>query len=600
MKARRLFAFVIALLLLTVTALSPMSVYAVTYDNETHKLRPGNIQSTSPVYSMAWLDKVVIRDDATAIKAARLVPQSDYPYSKTYEAFVEEVGDYAKLKSLDEETAASVYNSTLELFFYAAAAMGMTDEYDAMFSYLCDYGIRMPETMTANDKVMVSAVYAAIKYNAVYVLYGKNVSIPKGTTLEGAAVNILAALTATPIPSGINTVSGLGILVMKNYIEEIDEIPLTPNPDNEEVFHWIKAVTASAQDYQIPMISYDEASDIQKEYVDYAYYASIFDTAYDVHINPFALQEAELKADETAIPKLILMTMLNEKGVDFDENSSCEKLFDLACQNGGFNLDEEFYGDIYNYDLYVKEDCEKLWFTPFALADQLGGDNKYISIDLAGKTMNASATNYVPLDKSKKTETVTMEVVYNDGLGVNDAVTYTFNVIKVKSDVAESESDDLLVQVQNAIESVIPEDNEKANGIVDSIFSAVTTTEGSSSSTTKSSKEDSTLSTYATTSSGYTGQAEKADSGVDFSYLAELFDETYSADETAVSSYNKISETTTEQTIAEKTAEAIKENPEIVVAPTSIVAVGGLVGYFLTKKRKPSEFNEDESDVENF
>ena len=37
----------------------------------------------------------------------------------------------------------------------------------------------------------------------------------------------------------------------------------------------------------------------------------------------------------------------------------------------------------------------------------------------------------------------------------------------------------------------------------------------------------------------------------------------------------------------------LRENPEIVFAPTSIVTVGGLLGYFLTKRKREEYADED-------
>ena len=288
----------------------------------------------------------------------------------------------------------------------------------------------MPEEMTTSDKMLVSCVYAAVKYNAIYALYGESVSIPKGTTLEGAAVNIIAAVTGAYVPSGIDSLSGFVIISMRNYIDSINEIPLSDNPENDELFHWVKATTASNGGYVIPMIDYTQTTQEQRDYVDYAYYATILNKAYDVELNPFLLQEEYIKKDETAVAVLILKTMLNAKNVAFDENASPETLFNTACENGCFMLEEEFYSDIYNYDIFVKESCGKLWFTPFGLADQLEGDNQFLSIRLGDKVLTSESTNFAPLDTGKEAESVSLEVTYNDGNGVPDKVTYNFNIIK--------------------------------------------------------------------------------------------------------------------------------------------------------------------------
>ena len=74
-------------------------------------------------------------------------------------------------------------------------------------------------------------------------------------------------------------------------------------------------------------------------------------------------------------------------------------------------------------------------------------------------------------------------------------------------------------------------------------------------------------------------------------YLEELFGETYADSElTAVS---KETETTKQEGIVSRVAESVKENPEIVFAPTSVITVGGLLGYFLTKRKRADYIDED-------
>ena len=93
-------------------------------------------------------------------------------------------------------------------------------------------------------------------------------------------------------------------------------------------------------------------------------------------------------------------------------------------------------------------------------------------------------------------------------------------------------------------------------------------------------------------------------SGADFDYLNQLFNETYPSGE---SSYPALTtEKKSDASVAQRAAEAVKENPEIVAAPTSILAVGLLAGYmFNVRKKSPSsgilgEERKDESDADWF
>ncbi|MGN0468490.1 MAG: hypothetical protein ACI4GY_07195 [Acutalibacteraceae bacterium] len=613
MNLKRILALIVALAMLTVVAAVPFCASAVTFDEENLQIKPGNTQSKSPVYSLSWLDKLIVRDDATSVTTARMVPKAEYPYSTTYDEFVSDVNNYTILNALNEDTLTDSLNSAMKAFYYVVTAMGMTTDLDEMYSFVSNKGIRVPANMDSYDKIELAVVYACIKYKAVYVFYGKDIKFTKGTTLDEAAAIILSQVGGFSIPSTVKSVSGLSMYFMKDYIDDFDEIPLSDNPDMDELFHWIRAIASSKQGYSIPMIEYGETTQAQRDYVNYCYYATIFDTIYDININPFELVKADNEGDVTSIPKLILTTMLDEKNVAYDETAKCENLFDLACQNGCFELDEEFYSDIYSYDLYVVKSCEKLWFTPFALADQLGGDNSFLTVNVAGKKISSAVTTYAKLSPSKENETVKVVVIYNDPNGEHHETTYTFNIIKTEAkDKTSENSDDLVSKVETAIKGVIPEDNEKANSIVDGVFSSVKNAASGASQIVESAKNDFTsdeISTYAvdeskanlgSESEAYSDSTSSgADSGFEFNYLSELFNETYAETEAkSYSSYPTTASTTeSNDSVVEKTVTAIKENPEIVAAPTGVVTFGALAGYLFTKKRKnTSELSEDKDE----
>ena len=139
----------------------------------------------------------------------KLTPKPDYPYSETYESFSTEVSRFAKLHDLNETTVGTAYYELINAFYYMVTAMGMTDKTSSMKSYLEDYGIAVPTKPNATEKAEIAGVYAVLKYNAPYVLYEKDVTLPKGTTLEGAEVALISELMDVFLPSGINTVNGL-------------------------------------------------------------------------------------------------------------------------------------------------------------------------------------------------------------------------------------------------------------------------------------------------------------------------------------------------------------------------------------------------------
>lgn len=598
MKIKRLFALAVAVIIASVLMLNPLCALAAVEVNENGiDVLPGNTQSSNPVYSMAWLDNIVIRDGSTAVQTVRTVPLGDYPYSKTYDEFISEVEDYKKLNALNEETVTSGYMETVEMLFYLVTALDMTDDLDTMALYLSNNGINMPLNMTGDDKIKTAVVYAAMKYNAIYVLYGKNVEIVKGTTLDGAVVIILAELSATKLPSGIDTVTGFAVQVMKTYVEQFEEIPMSENPESDEVFYWIKVITAASNDYKVPLLDYGVTEEVYKVYVDYAYYASLFNTLYDIKLDPIKLAEADMSKDHTAVASLILKTMLDEKEVSYKDDSSCENLFALACISGCFNLEEEFYSDIFNYDLYVSTDCQKVWFTPFGLADELDGSNEYITVQIQDRKISTSETTYAVLDPTKTNEQVVMVVTYDDGIMPPEKISYTFNVYKSNVSNKVDPNSSLVDQIQSTIDSAIPDGaNEKVDAIGGYVISTIDEIGVPDFSSVNNENILSTYPDETTVENGYTGQAEKAEDGIDFNYLNSLIGNTYASEENTTYNINDYITEKEEKSALENAAEKIKENPEIIAAPTSVVALGGVAGLMLGKRKKPSDKNDFDSE----
>lgn len=573
----------------------------VTLQNGAPEVVAGHPRWASSVPGMAWLDTVIIRDNANSFTTSRIVPRADYPYSHTYEQFVSEVDRYSKLNDLNEDNVGQAYDEVVTLFYYTATAMGMTDDLPTMTAYLQDYGIVLPQELTARDTPAVAVVYAALRYNAVYVLYQKEVTLPKGITLEAAEIIILSELTGVFLPSGVNTINGFAVQAVKTHVQEFPELPLSQNPSNAEVFHWSKVLTAAAQSYKVPLTPYEEASNAQKEYVDYAYFASILDTAYDVKVNPARLSAAHKSGKENAVQDVILKAMLDSKEIPYDNTASSRDLFDMACQAGCFELDEEFFSDIFNYDLYVSGASEKVWFTPISLAPQLGGDDANVQILLNGTEMRSSGTAAAVLNPAKKQEQVELVVSYNDGSYANaDTVTYTFHVIKDGTAAAASgKNSDLLDQMQALVNSTSSKEAQEAQDVVNHVISVVEA-QGDSNvfdlENIGNFENSIVIEPIPTQEDLFDTETPQED---DPGYLSQLIGETYAADEITVPSDNALDvdkPVGNDASLGTRAWTAIKENPEIAAAPTGIIALGGLAGYVWSKKRKDEQEHCEKDD----
>lgn len=597
---KKVISVFLATVILFAFVLCPLGVSAiVTSYSGTLKVLPGNTRSSSPEYNYAWLDNVIVRDDAMAVTSSTLIPKpDDYPGSHTYDEFIVESQQYTQLFDINENTVADAYSQVTDTMYYLVTAMGMTGELDEMRAYLQDYGIKLPEMEKPDDKASIAVTYAALKYDAVYTLYGKEAVIPAGTSLEGALVIILSALMNTMLPSGIDTFTGMAVNTAKTYVSQFEEIPLSDNPEADEIFHWVKVITAASNDYQVPLASYDIATPAQKDYVSYAYYATVLNTVYDVTLNPIYLVIAMQSDDPLALQKLILQTMLDEKEVSYAFDLSAEELFELANEYGCFALEDEFYTDILTYELTVAEECEKIWFTPFALADQLdGGNNEYVTIAIGDTLAAPSATVSADLNPALRQEEIIMSVAYNDGVR-NDSAVYKFIVNKdasLNSAEKEEGENNLLADVQDFVNNIVPTDNEKVSQVVSDVFNGVEN---------QMDQVQEQLTTFGD-SADYTDVTAPSVHTTDrynFEYLEDLFAGVYATDAegniVTTSSILGYGSEQQDEGFIQTVTDTVKENPEIVIAPTSLLALGSLAGVFFRRKQRNSVLDSEDSEEE--
>ena len=605
---KKVLILTLALIMLLSLSVCPAFALQTSSIVSTLTVDPGNVRWSNPTYNYAWLDNMIIRDDPMASAQAHIIPKpTDYPYSTTYDQFLEESGNYKELITLDKNTVTAAYDEVVNVMYYLVVAMGMTDDIDTMKQYLTEHGIRIPANTTPDENAEIAVVYAAIKYDAVYTLYGKRVTFPVGTTLDGAVVTIISALTGTVVPSGVENLSGYALFCTKSYVTSFDSLPVSTNPSEEEIFHWAKVIlAASSGDYQVPVEVYPETSAAQKEYVDYAYYATILSDIYDVKINPIKLIVAIQDGDPLSVQKLILKTMLDEKKVSYSDNMGCQDLFDLACRNGCFNLEEEFYTDVLRYEIEVAQDCQKIWFTPFTLAGLLtGGSDEYLTMTLAGNPIAPSSTTGVALNPAMATETIYLKSYYN-APDRQDSAVYEFKIVKnaaLNSERNPETKNDMVADIEQYVNSIVPVDSDKASTIVDGIFQSVDSAMQNNGSGAQ--VGEGILTTYGTDvteSLGGAGDTVNTTSGFDFTYLDDLLNGLYDTDENGniitTTAFDYEQNTTEKDSIVEKTVQTVKENPEIVAAPTGLIAVGAFAGYLLTKKHRDSEAYADSEETE--
>ena len=201
-----------------------------------------------------------------------------------------------------------------------------------------------------------------------------------------------------------------------------------------------------------------------------------------------------------------------------------------------------------------------------------------------------------------------MEITY-DAPDRQDAAVYEFNIVKnaaLNGERNPETQNDMVAEVEQYVNNIIPIESDKASAVVDGVFQSIDSAVQNNGST---STDEGILTTYGDVAqSTTTSSGSSYTEGFDFNYLDDLLNGMYETDENGnivtTTTFDYEQYTTEKQNIIEKTVETVKEKPEIVVAPTGLIAVGAFAGYLMTKKHRDSEIyieseNAEDEETEN-
>ncbi len=538
-------------------------------------------------YNYAWIDDVSLRDSSTSVVPLVLHPITDYPYSHTASEFVKECNNYAALFNVTDEILQSSILKTIRTAYYTLLASGaIKSDEQTMRAYNESMGIVYPFSQTTMTHMYTTLVYALLKTDIASAVLKQKVEIPRGTSVEGAVVLYLAKVCGMEIPSSVNTIAAFSYLFADQYVLEGSGLPVSKDPTEQEVYYWVRLSAAYKQGYDVPKDTpYLKVTQEQEEYVRYAYYASILTTKYGVHVDPGLLRQAILGGDkDTEIPRLVLKSMLDHGNTKYSADESVNSLFDKARADGFFELKDDFYTDIYDYEVTVSDESTEIWFTAFLVADQLvDGDSSKAKTYINGELVKNTSTSSVKLTGASTRFTVKIE--YNDSKRKQTAE-YSFTVKKSSSGS----------QVVGGVNVNI---NQPIGDIVNSAENSL--------SDLSDYMQNRTTSPYERDLSNYLNGGTLYDTA-NGSGGYSSFIETYPTDNNGNVATTSDPLATTQSSTAQAASvlsgvtQAIKDKPEYVATPIGLLAVGASAGYIFFKRRKNEEViveNENITEVED-
>lgn len=413
MKSKKILSIFMAAVLIMMSVAGAFNIFAKTADITTEK-------------NSAWLSGFYVRESSTDMSRKEMVPKADGVYSRTLGGFKTEVDALKKVCNISLDSLKEKFNDVINKLYNMILQTGLLDEYSKMKDYLItEHGIVYPSEDTSTTPVYTAVIYACLKYDIVSPITGKPVVIPKGTTIDKAAAIVVSNVLGEELPDGVTSIDDYAIESIKRILEKNGyKVPGDYTPT--QVIMQYKIMIAEQQGYKIANKDIKNYTQEDIKHLDGSYYAAVIKMNYKVSPTPEDAYAVVKSDNSDSMAALILGLMIESKGESTAKDNTLKQLFEHACRLGFFNLENGFYSDVYEYDVYLKYNCKEVWLTAYAYASELGQnelDNVKMTINGADIANGKSYLFKLNGDVTK----VVVSSVYNNGQKQEKA-SYTFNI----------------------------------------------------------------------------------------------------------------------------------------------------------------------------
>ncbi len=380
----------------------------------------------------SWLRQLIVKENMLSVDGIvtekALYPVSKYPYTSDAPSFKEEIDEYVEIYTLDEESQKAAYIYVFQQLgaLSIIADPEATDQSKA--DWLREQGviITKEDEQDPNSILMISALYALWKNDFFYVIEGERITIPPGTKLEAALMMYMVAFgnDERSLLAFVNKYFNVSeIISLEDYVYYTALFALYTNgyvssreivtlPRNE-VFRRLAIMSISNAGIAIDVNS---ATD---EEVQIKYLAAMLGVQYNVTLDP----DSTFKANRNGTVHYYMIQRMAYEDKKITISSSkytYEEAFDIVLKKTNrFDLDKEFYSDIYEYDLHLDHFRELIYINPTPI------DNGFLTVTINDQKVNLNQYAKVPLN-SDPTQILLINVQYNGDTKKN--TTYRLNV----------------------------------------------------------------------------------------------------------------------------------------------------------------------------
>lgn len=415
MKKRSVYSLISVFVLIIAVLTAPVAdAVILTFETQNSYASPDS----------AWLTDVVINEDtatvAGLVQRAHFSPVPVYKYSETPESFKKDVSYYTSIYSLNDGMQKAGYVYLFDLLNKNSNIIAANVSDSAVRDYLEGVGIVYPSEADADELVMARALYTAMITGAYAGIS------PDGKSLDEMIIGYVSAFSGIDAASLKQWMPQNSILSLDEYILAASKLALwtngydvTADTDSNEVFRLIAVM--SLEKMGIGTDKNASSEDLKASYT-----ASLLGLKYGVSLNRDKFSSALRKGDE-AVAFYVLQMLGQKAGLSIrSDNCSYDDAFYLVAENtDAFVLDDdEFYADIYEYNVYLTAKRPSVWLMPKSYSGS--NKNSIVEITADGDTLRDNYYNEIDLNSSLEVQTVKVKVSCTAN-GKTSVCTYTFN-----------------------------------------------------------------------------------------------------------------------------------------------------------------------------
>lgn len=429
MHKTKLLKNIICFCLSAVLILSASSVSALALTCET--------QYEYSTTDIAWLSDINIKLNLDSVSglvnSLVLKPVADYPYSETAESFKKDVDNYSNIYLLNEGSPRAAYIYFFELLSSSAGMIAGEMSDSDIASFFKAQGIDFNLGDDKDSLIIARAIYTAI-------VTGTITDYSAGSSLDRIAVDFicnLSGMNAETLSSWMPSSENPGL---DDYMLAASKCALwtagydvDSSTEEGEVYKLLACMVIEQNG-----ITADTSSDFNT--LKSKFLAAMLSKKYNISADWEAVGNA---LDNDTLALYVLKTIGMRDGVSTGERNFEDAFLFIAEKTGEFNLENEFYADIYNYTAEIPSGTSKIWVKATPVCS-----NGSVVIMSGDTLLENDFYTAVEIDPSDQTQTINFVVTSAQGSSTS---TCTYN-ITLKAKAPDEAADPAEEKVSEAVD----------------------------------------------------------------------------------------------------------------------------------------------------